>query len=327
MGRVAALVACLAMLGCGGGGGDGGVNLADIERLVFEAHITDPAHLVLVVLSGALSGDEIKAHSHFRTDGTAVPLYAPTAMTLTHGTWVGASNDYGLIFQVNPRYRIILGHVTAPRADIVSRISMADPSSRYEEVTPLAFAAGEMIGTSSGTTAVNGIDFGLYDYAVESDTPNTPRYRTEMFWQKLHSVCPYEHFSDALRPAYVALFGSIGGVAMPGAPCRLFEDQSVAGALAGEWTLTSHAPDGTYQRQFALGTHLGDGTVRIAGIGGTFDDVGGANPRTVTDEVCYESGGSYIYLRRTSPTTLDAVFGAGTCPPSFPVGAHRSYER
>jgi hypothetical protein len=322
-------LAALASTGCGSGGGGGSTGPApgDLPRITFEQHITDLARISLVVTAGALSGDEIKGHSHFRTDGSAVPLYAPADMTLTHGTWVGASNDYGLIFQINARYRVILGHVTAPRADIVAAISRADPSSRYEELSPISFRAGEQIGTSSGTTAVNGIDFGLYDLAVEVGSANVVRYRAEQYWQKLHGVCPYAYFSDALRPGYEALFGTIGGTPMPGAPCRDLGDQSAAGAIAGEWTLTSHAPDGTYQRQFALGTHLGDGVVRIAGIGGTFDVPGGTDPKLVTDEICYESGSNFIWLRRTSANTLDAVFGTGACPATFPVGAHRSYER
>ncbi|MDJ0523544.1 MAG: hypothetical protein QNJ90_15855, partial [Planctomycetota bacterium] len=276
--------------------------------------------------SGALSGDEVKAHSHFRTDGSAVPIYAPTDMTLTQGTWVGASNDYGLIFEVNARYRIALGHVTSPRADIVSRISTADPSSRYEDVAPLVFAAGELIGTSTGTAAVNGIDFGLYDLAQEASTPNTQRYRDDRFWQKLHGVCPYAHFAAPLRPGYTARFGTIGGVGLPGAPCRVLADQS-SGGIGGEWTLVSHAPDGTYQARIALGTHLGDGTVRIAGLAGTLDVPGGVDPRTVTTEICYEAGGSYTWLRRTSPTTLDVVWGLGACPAAFPATGFRSYER
>lgn len=322
------LALALALLcACGSSNGTPGATaLGDVPRVVLTHHVTDLARLTLVVPSGALSGDEIKAHSHFRTDGSAVPLYAPVAMTLTHGAWGGPGSDYALIFQINARYRLILGHVTAPRADIASRLTVP-MGSLHQEVVPLALAAGEMIGSSSGTIAVNGIDFGLYDLALESDTPNTPRYRAERFWQKLSGVCPYDYFADGLKPAYAALFGSIGGLALPGAPCRSLADQSAAGAIAGEWTLTSHPPDGTYQRQFGLGTHLGGGTVRIAGIGGTFDVVGGVDPKTVTTEICYVSGGNYVWLRRTSPTTLDAVFGAGVCPATFPAGSHRSYER
>ena len=330
MRRAGLVLAFLLMASCGSGGGGGptGPQPGDLPRITFERHITDLARIRLIVTAGALSGDEIKAHAHFRTDGSAVPLYAPADMTLTHGTWVGASNDYGLIFQVNARYRLILGHVTSPRADIVAAISMADPSSRHEEVSPpITIRAGELIGTSSGTAAVNGIDFGLYDFAADVQSANLTRYQAEEFWQKQHGVCPFGYFSDALRPGYEALFGTIGGMPMAGAACRSLGGQSAPGAIAGEWTLISHAPDGTYQRQFAVGTHLGDGVVRIAGIGGTFDVIGGTDPKTVIDEFCYESGGSYVWLRRTSATTLDAVFDTGTCPPTFPAGAHRTYER
>lgn len=326
--RPTLLLSLVTLAGCGGGGSDGGVDvdLLSFPRITLENHVTDPSRLTLVVLTGGLSGDEVKSHSHFRTDGSSVPLYAPIAMTLRRGSWSSVSNDHQLVFEINPRYWIILGHVTEPRADILAAIPRVDTVG-WIDIAPIAFSAGEQIATSSGTTAVNGIDFGLYDLAVESVTANTPRYRAEMFWQKLHSVCPYDYFSDALRPSYEALYGSMGGASFPGFACRTFSDQYRDGSIAGEWFLTSHAPDGTYGQRFAIGTTLGDGNVRIVGIRGTFDVPGGTDPKTVTNEVCYESGGSYIYLRRTSPTTLDAVFGTGACPPSFPAGAHRSYAR
>ncbi|MDJ0522594.1 MAG: hypothetical protein QNJ90_11055, partial [Planctomycetota bacterium] len=106
-----ALFCSLVSIACGGGGGGGpeAPDPSSLPVLVLSHHITELANVDLVVPSGALSGDEVKAHSHFRTDGSAVPIYAPTDMTLTQGTWVGASNDYGLIFEVNARYRIALG--------------------------------------------------------------------------------------------------------------------------------------------------------------------------------------------------------------------------
>ena len=314
---------------CGGGGGGDGepeVDLLSIPRISFDNHVTDTSRLTLVVLTGGLSGDEVKAHSHFRTDGSSVPIYAPIAMTLRRGSWSSLSNDHQLVFEINPRYWIILGHVTDPRADVLAAIPRVDTVG-WIDVDPISFAAGEQIASSSGTTAVNGIDFGLYDLAIESTTANSPRFREQMFWQKMHSVCPYAYFSDALRPSYEALYGSMGGVSVPGAPCRTFADQYLSDSIAGEWTLTSHAPDGTYRPRFAIGTTLGPTNTRIVGIGSTFDVPGGVDPKSVTGDVCYESGGNFIYLRRTSPTTLDAILGVGSCPPSFPAGAHRSYER
>jgi hypothetical protein len=99
------------------------------------------------------------------------------------------------------------------------------------------------------------------------------------------------------------------------------------GGIAGEWYLTSHTPDATYQERFAVGRDLGNLAVRVAGIGGITDVVGAADPQTVQDEACYPASGSFVFIRLTSPTTADAIVGDGDCPGSFPAGAFRSYER
>jgi hypothetical protein len=174
---------------------------------------------------------------------------------------------------------------------------------------------------------VNGIDFGLYDMRTEVITPNAATYRERRYWTYLHAVCPYDYFAEALKPSYFERFGSVTGARVPAAPCRQHSDQYAAGTIAGEWFLQSHAPDGTYQAQMAVGTTLDGGTVRIAGIGGTHDAAGGPDPKTVTADACYASGGNFIALRMTSATTLEAVRGSGVCPGTFPAGAERGYRR
>ncbi len=293
----------------------------------FSVHITDLTRIALIVPPGALSGNSIKPHSHFRTDGGAVPLRAPADMTLTQGTWIGASNDYLLFFTINCDFRLSLGHVTDPVASIASLISRSDPGSTLADVGPLTLRAGDLLGQSSGTSEVNGIDFGLYDMRVEADTPNAATYRDRGYWTLLHAVCPYESFDASLRSGYFARFGSVTGLPVPGGPCRVLSDQVADGTVSGEWFLTSHTPDGVYQEQMAVGTTLDGGTVRVAGIDGMLDAAGGPDPKTVTGEVCYSAGGRYVFLRMGSTATLDAIHGTGACPGVFPSGAHRTYRR
>jgi hypothetical protein len=319
------VAALLGSAGCGSdstGPGDGGA-----LRPTFDTHVTDVAHVALIVPPGAISGEDIKTHSFIQTDGTSVPVYAPVDMRLTEGTWVGASNDYGLGFEINAGFRIRFAHITHPRADIVALIPTHDPSSIMVPVGPMSFDVGELIGHTTGTAETNRFDFGLYDLTEETATPNAARYRSLRFWTKLHGVCPYAYFSAGLRPAYEALFASIGGASVPGAPCRTLADVALAGTVAGEWYLTSHPPDATHRSQFAVGSQL-TGVVRIAGLGGTLDFPGAADPRTISTEVCYPTAdGRHVYLRLTSATTLDAVLKAGACAPSFPGEAFRSYAR
>lgn len=296
---------------------------------VFETHLTDPSGIGQIVPPGSISGDEIKGHSFVRFTPASVELFAPVDMTLTRATWVGGSNDYGMEFEINSRFVLRLGHVDEPRADLAALIPRSDPSSILVEVGPVFIRAGESLGraTGGGVGLVDAFDFGLYDLQTETSGPNTERYRSTRDYTKLNSVCGYAYFADGLRSAYSSRFGTIGGVAVPGADCRTIGDVVGRGGVAGEWYLTSHAPDAVYGERFAVGLDLGGLAVRIGGVDGFLDVVGASDPQDVTGEVCYEGSGRFVFIRPSSATTADVVAGAGACPTTFPDGDHRSYAR
>lgn len=295
---------------------------------VFTSHLTDLSRIVRIVPPGSVAGDEIKPHGYLFSDGNGpVPVYAPVDMVLTSATWVGAWNDFGFQFDINSRFRLRLGHITHPRADIAALVPRTDPSSLFDEVGPVAFKAGDLIGHTAGVAPTNGFDFGVYDLQTDINTPSAARYRRDHLWTSLNSVCGYSYFDAGLRGGYYAKFASIGGIMVPGAPCRSNEDVVSGGGLAGEWVLTSHAPSGNYQRQFAVGISLDRGTVRVAGLGGIIDQAGAADPQSIHTEACYSGHGNFIYLRLSTPTTLDVVAEPGDCPATFPAGNHRTYGR
>jgi hypothetical protein len=297
------------------------------EVPVFATHLFDLSSVPAIVPTGSISGDEIKGHAFVRFEGDSIAIYAPVDMTLTSGTWVGLSDDFGLQFDINARFRLRLGHIDEPRADLAALIPRSDPSSIFSDVGPVTIRAGELIGHATAAGPSDGFDVGVYDLDVETPTPNAERYRRIRDWEKLNSVCPFAYFGSSLRSGYAERFHSIGGVAVPNAPCRTIGDVVGAGGLAGEWYLTSHAPDGVYGTRFAVGRDLAGLAVRVAGIGGIIDVVGATDPQTIQDEACYPGDGAFVYIRRTSATTADAVRGPGDCPASFPAGEHRSYER
>ncbi|MBZ0268983.1 hypothetical protein K8I85_12560 [bacterium] len=294
---------------------------------VFRAHLVDVSAVPAIVPPGSISGDEIKGHAFVRFDGASIAIHAPHDMVLTSGTWVGASNDFGFDFEINARFRFRLGHIDEPRDDIAALVPRDDPSSLFSHIGPVALEAGELIGYATATAGVEGFDVGLYDLDQEVQSPNAERYRGLHDWEKLNSVCPFAYFEDALRGAYEDRFGTVGGTLVPDAACRTISDVVGGGGLAGEWYLTSHTPDGTYQERFAVGQDLAGTAVRVAGIGGTTDVAGVADPQTVETEACYAADGHFVWIRKTSPTTVDAIFGAGDCPGSFPAGEFRSYAR
>ncbi|GJM43673.1 MAG: hypothetical protein DHS20C21_05150 [Gemmatimonadota bacterium] len=323
---LSALPILAALTGCGeettGPGGN-----PSREVPVFGVNLVEPSEVSMIVPTGSISGDEIKGHAFVRFDGASIAIHAPHEMVLTSATWVGASNDFGFQFDINARFRFRLGHIDEPRADIAALVPRDDPSSLFTNVGPVLILAGELIGYATGSGGGDGFDVGVYDLDQENLTPNADRYRQTQDWEKLNSACPFAYFDDSLRGEYEARFGTIGGVLVPGAPCRTISDVAGGGGVAGEWYLTSHAPDGTYRERFAIGQDLAGAAVRVAGIEGTHDFIAATDPQAVEDEVCYGGGGVFIFIRKTSPTTADAVFGTGDCPGSFPAGEFRSYER
>jgi hypothetical protein len=325
--RIIAALPILAVLASCGEETHGPEGNTSREVPVFGSHLVDLSAVSLIVPTGSISGDEIKGHAFVRFDGASIAIHAPHDMVLTSGTWVGGSDDFGLQFDINARFRLRLGHIDEPRDDIAALVPQDDPSSIFTDIGPLAIQAGELIGYATTTGIVEGFDFGVYDLDEENETPNAERYRQLRDWEKLNSVCPFAYFADDLRDGYAAKFGTIGGLAVPGAPCRTISDVVGGGGIAGEWYLTSHAPDGTYRERFAVGWDLAGAATRVGGIEGVNDFVGASDPQTIDDEVCYEGNGIFIFIRRTSPTTADAIVGTGDCPGSFPAEGFRSYER
>lgn len=315
------------LIACGGDDSTGPQGDESREVPVFRTHLVDLASVSAIVPTGSISGDEIKGHAFVRFTGQSIAIYAPVDMELTSGTWVGPSNDFGVQFDINARFRFRLGHIDDLRADLAALIPRTDPSSLFDDVGPVTLLAGELIGHATAAGLSEGFDVGLYDLDVENPTPNAERYRRDHDFQKLNSVCPFAYFDSSLRGGYYSRFTSIAGVSVPNAPCRTVGDVAGGGGIAGEWYLTSHAPDGAYQSRFAVGMDLAGLAVRVAGIGGITDVVGAADPQTVDTEACYEGNGAFVYIRRTSATTADAITAPGSCPASFPAGEHRSYER
>lgn len=325
--KAAGLLIASALIACGGDDTTGPEGNQSREVPVFHTHLVDLSAVSNIVPTGSVSGDEIKGHAFVRFTGQSIAIYAPVDMVLTSGTWVGQSNDFGVQFDINARFRFRLGHIDELRADLAALIPRTDPSSLFDDVGPVTLRAGELIGHATNAGPGEGFDVGVYDLDVENPTPNAERYRRIHDWEKLNSVCPFAYFDSSLRGGYEARFANVGGIIVPNAPCRTFGDVVGGGGLAGEWYLTSHAPDGVYQTRFAVGMDLDGAAVRVAGIGGYTDVPGAADPQTIDTEACYEGNGAFVYIRRSSATTADAITAPGSCPASFPAGEHRSYER
>jgi hypothetical protein len=75
------------------------------------------------------------------------------------------------------------------RADIAALVPRTDPSSLVDDIGPVAFTAGHLVGHTAGVPPANGYDFGVYDLQADLDTPSAARYRRDHLWTSFNSVC------------------------------------------------------------------------------------------------------------------------------------------
>lgn len=157
------------------------------------------------------SGPSLKTHSYIGTNGANVPIYAPTAMTLKYGSYyVGGPYMFG--FQVSCEVTVRFGHITNP-VDSIKKLLPSTPQSdsRTQELSPVSFAAGELIGYTAGTDAAGNWDFGVYNSSVSNRYANDPNWNNSTVYTT--AVCPFVYFAPNLKAEYTAKFNStiLGG--------------------------------------------------------------------------------------------------------------------
>lgn len=157
------------------------------------------------------SGPSLKTHSYVGTDHARVPIYAPAAMTTKDGShYVGG--PYMFDFRVSCEVTVRFGHMTDP-VDALKRLLPSEPAldSRTQELTPISFRAGELIGYTTGTDAAGNWDFGVYNSAVSNRYANDPNWNNSAVYTT--AVCPFDYFTANLKSEYTAKFNStiLGG--------------------------------------------------------------------------------------------------------------------
>lgn len=150
------------------------------------------------------SGPSLKTHSYIGTDGANVPVYAPAALTLNAGShYVGG--PYTIEFLASCEVTVRFGHITAP-VDRIKNLLPSEPgnSSATQYLTPLKFAAGELVGYTTGTSQAGNWDFGVYNSATSNRYAGDPDWG----WSTTYTtaVCPFDYFTSGLKSEYVAKF-------------------------------------------------------------------------------------------------------------------------
>ncbi|OGG81113.1 hypothetical protein A3H77_01495 [Candidatus Kaiserbacteria bacterium RIFCSPLOWO2_02_FULL_56_11] len=179
---------------------------------VFTNHITDLSKVDYIVPPPTMgTGPSLKTHSYIGTDHTRVPVYAPAALTLDNGSFF-IDGPYLIEFRVSCEVKIRFGHITEPIAAIKNLFPSEPKSdSRTEALTPLTFAAGDLIAYTTGTNMAGNWDFGVYNSQVENRYIDNPDWNDSATYTS--AVCPFDYFTPNLRSAYAAKFNAtaLGG--------------------------------------------------------------------------------------------------------------------
>jgi len=77
-------------------------------------------------------------------------------------------------------------------------------------------------------------DFGAYDLTYFNTFANQERYKKGGMKQSIHTVCPYDYFTEPLKSQMYALLGTHDQRILPNVLCTTTE-RDVLGAASGAW--------------------------------------------------------------------------------------------
>ncbi len=321
---------------------------SNCEKPVFTEFIVDPKYVSHLGQIGTVhgSGQFMVSRSYVYVDdefsSQKIPIYAPTKMVLSRGAYYQISDipDYALYFDAGCNVEFVLAHLKETVPSVAKQFSAPKQDSRTEELDPVEFEAGELIGYFVfNPGGVSAFDIIAYDSSVTNTFANNARFEFGYGSQDLlNGVCPYDFYTGEMKDAYYKLLGGSCGQSSRDFP----------GTISGNWFLdkevTRWAYDyykngiygsllaiaGDYDR-IVIGT-IGDrATTFIYPDFPTYKD-----PKDVTDEHCYQihpnhnpaQWDGYIFFQLVDNETLKVFYSAnGECPQNFPETGWQIYYR
>ena len=174
---------------------------------VLTHDITDLSKVQNITAPGSTSFEGPKGHSFINTLHARVPLYAPAAAIYDSGSYTKDSPEspaqYLLFFRVKDGcgYQFKFDHADELVPALTAELFPAPPKvadSRPAPATKLIeFAAGELIGYTTGTPQAGNWDFGLYNMNEEGKLAAHGSYGTHR-----HSVCWPDYFTADKKAVY-----------------------------------------------------------------------------------------------------------------------------
>ena len=322
------------------------------EKPVFTEYFVEPSYVRQMGQVGTVhgSGQFTVERSYISVKGAEkIPIYAPMDLILTRGAYyqVPAPNDeflgeplpdYVLYFDVGCGVEIAWGHLKEVVPEIARQFSTPKADSRTEELQPVEFKAGDLIGYFIPNAGVASFDFIAYDEDVTNQFANQERHTYGYGDTLLHAVCPYDFYTTEKKEAYYGLIGAECGPISRDYP----------GTISGLWFLDpevnswfyDYSQEGVYGSVLPI---VGDvDRVIIGTIGNrrsTFiypNEPTYRDPKEVTDAHCYQlhpeynpsEKDGYIFFQLVDNETLKVYYSeTGECLEDFPATGWETYYR
>ena len=162
----------------------------------------------------------------------------------------------------------------------------------------------------------------MYDTTHTNLFANQERYVKGNMSQSLHTVCPYDYFTEPLKSGMYTLLGTHDQRVLPGVECTTTQ-RDVLGAVAGAWFASPILEFSDARVAIAM---LPGDIVAVTGIGGDLRIDRGQptwlDPELLTSTHCYAGGGRWFFIEiQTEGMQMALATGSSGCPNSLPSGA------
>lgn len=282
-----------------------------------------------------------------------IEVYAPADMQLVSYSHTlmepEPTADWSFYFKINDDLELVIHHIKNANQKIVNVVGNTPKKndSRTTDIrwpNEIKFKAGEVIGTTTGTSLAKNWNIYLYDKKVKNQFVNQKRYESNQIGQRLiNATCIFDYYQDEkLKQSFYALLGTT----KPGETKNCgTSSKDKKGALSGLWHLKRNGIDfGSYDEDYAdpFSVYMrADKSVIIYEMNKkTFviypNNPTYKNPEEITDSHCYlltdnwnpNEYKGYAYFKIDSDTQLSVFYSpSGTCPASFSQIQAKTYYR
>lgn len=304
---------------------------------VFGHDLTDPGLIDHIQVYGlGESTPRFRSFLWIKAKGTKIPIYAPIDSDMVEAVYKTArgTTDFDVHMMVSCQVWYLVNHITDPVDKIRNALPTTPTTSTMDSprISPMVhFAAGELLGYTSGTPLPNNWDFGVFDLTHTNQFVNQARFDQDKdkYGKIQTAICPFDVFPDAKKTVYYGLFGETKPV--QGAKCGPISPDK-AGTISGSWFDTADISQPQLHFKLMIGTY-NDGVIRITGedfqppIEITPTNPTYLEPLSVITRHCYTASNQMVDFKVASDQQIQVYRGAGNCSSSFPTSGFKTYYR